>query len=327
MKLQLLVPQWKEDQNVIKNLLNSIETQQGVDLNEVGVIIMNDGSDVIIPDSFFERYSFKIDYYLSEHKGVSQIRNQCLTAATADYVMFCDADDMFLNNCGIYLIFQNIAKGEFDVLVSTFSEELYINDNFTYINHPNDATFVHGKIYRRQYLFDNKIFWKNDLTIHEDSYFNYLGRACAKEDRIRYCNDVFYLWKYRANSVCREDKKYILKTLGKMVDSTESLAEELLRRGFAHKAAYICFNFIYNTYYDMNKDEWNAEENRGFLEIFMKKFIKFYQKYNGVAELLGEDEKKKILGDIKLKKVNQGVMFERFTYDQWVKSFKNYKEV
>ena len=66
---------------------------------------MNDGSDVIIPDSFFEKYSFKIDYYLSEHKGVSQIRNQCLAAATADYVMFCDADDMFLNNCGLYLIF------------------------------------------------------------------------------------------------------------------------------------------------------------------------------------------------------------------------------
>jgi len=33
------------------------------------------------------------------------MRNQCLTAAQADYVMFCDADDMFLNNCGIYLIF------------------------------------------------------------------------------------------------------------------------------------------------------------------------------------------------------------------------------
>ena len=46
MKLQLLVPQWKEDQEIIKNLLNSIEIQQGVDLNEVGVIIINDGSDV-----------------------------------------------------------------------------------------------------------------------------------------------------------------------------------------------------------------------------------------------------------------------------------------
>ena len=32
MKLQILVPQYKEDFSVIKNLLNSIEIQQDVDL-------------------------------------------------------------------------------------------------------------------------------------------------------------------------------------------------------------------------------------------------------------------------------------------------------
>lgn len=65
----------------------------------------------------------------------------------------------------------------------------------------------------------------------------------------------------------------------------------------------------------MNKEEWNKEENKEFLEILMRRFVKFYQKYNGVAELLSEDERKEILRDIKSKKVNQGVMFERFTYD------------
>ena len=215
-------------------------------------------------------------------------------------------------------------KGEFDVLVSTFSEEVYKDEDFVYVNHPNDATFVHGKIYRRQYLLDNKIFWNNKLTIHEDSYFNYLGRACAKEDRIRYCNDVFYLWKYRANSVCREDKKYILKTLGQMVDSTESLAEELLRRGQAHKAAYICFNFIYNTYYDMNKEEWRNEENKQYHDKFIKRFIKFYKKYSEVADLLKEEEKKNIICETKNRKTSQGIFYEEFTYKDWIKSFDNY---
>lgn len=66
---------------------------------------MNDGSDTILSDNFLNSYPFKIDYYLSEHRGVSAMRNQCLIAAEADYVMFCDADDMFMNICGIYLIF------------------------------------------------------------------------------------------------------------------------------------------------------------------------------------------------------------------------------
>ena len=48
MKLQLLVPQWNEDETVVKNLLNSIETQQGIDLKEIGVVIINDCSDYFI---------------------------------------------------------------------------------------------------------------------------------------------------------------------------------------------------------------------------------------------------------------------------------------
>ena len=47
MKLQILVPQYKETDEIIKPLLDSIEVQQNVDLkNEVGVIIVNDGTDV-----------------------------------------------------------------------------------------------------------------------------------------------------------------------------------------------------------------------------------------------------------------------------------------
>ena len=46
-KLQILIPQYNETDEVIKPLLDSIEIQQSVDLkNDVGVIIVNDGSDV-----------------------------------------------------------------------------------------------------------------------------------------------------------------------------------------------------------------------------------------------------------------------------------------
>ena len=42
-KLQILIPQYKEDESIIKPLLDSIEVQQNVDLaNDIGVIIVND---------------------------------------------------------------------------------------------------------------------------------------------------------------------------------------------------------------------------------------------------------------------------------------------
>ena len=57
MKLQILVPHYKETTEEIKPLLDSIAIQQNVDFNEVGVIICNDGTDVR-PE--IGKYPFKV---------------------------------------------------------------------------------------------------------------------------------------------------------------------------------------------------------------------------------------------------------------------------
>jgi glycosyltransferase involved in cell wall biosynthesis len=177
MYLQILVPQYKENEAIIKPLLDSIAIQQNIDFKkDIGVIITNDGSDVHLSQDFLNHYPFSIEYYFNEHKGVSATRNFCLDKATADYVMFCDADDMFFNICGIYIILQEIKEKHFDSFVSSFIEETRHPDTKEplYINHDIDSTFVHGKVHRREYLIDNNIRWNDNLTIHEDSYFNCL---------------------------------------------------------------------------------------------------------------------------------------------------------
>ena len=203
MKLQILVPQYKETEEIIKPLLDSIEIQQNVNLkDDIGVIIVNDGTEVLLSEDFLNKYTYKIEYYKNEHKGVSATRNACLDHATADYVMFCDADDMFYNACGLYIVFREIEGTGFDSLVSAFIEETRhpMTKEVLYINHDMDTTFVHGKIHRRQYLLDNNIRWNDNLTIHEDSYFNCLCQKLAKE--LKYSQTPFYLWKWRDDSVC-----------------------------------------------------------------------------------------------------------------------------
>ena len=127
MKLQILVPQYKETDDIIKPLLDSIALQQQVDFNEIGVIICNDGTDVHLSREFLDSYPFTIEYYLCEHKGVSATRNACLDHAIAEYVMFCDADDMFCNVCGIWMLLREMSIG-FDSLVSLFIEESRMPD-------------------------------------------------------------------------------------------------------------------------------------------------------------------------------------------------------
>lgn len=326
MKLQILVPQYKETEEVIKPLLDSIEVQQNVDLkNDVGVIIVNDGTDVHLSQEFFDRYSFPIEYHLNEHKGVSATRNACLDYATADYVMFCDADDMFYNACGLYIVFREIECGGFDSLVSAFIEET--RDPYThepmYINHEMDSTFVHGKVHRREFLLKKKIRWNDDLTIHEDSYFNCLCQRLAKE--LKHSMTSFYLWRWRDESVCRHDPKYILKTYNNMLDSNDALVQQFIKRKRKEDAMFFVVNMIYDAYFTMNKDEWLNQENKEYRHATELRFKKYWLKYKGLHNEIPQDVKTQIIMSIKNRMYAEGMVLETQTFAEWIKQVEAMK--
>ena len=319
MKLQILIPQYKETEDIIKPLLDSIEIQQNVDLaNDVGVIIVNDGTDVHLSKEFLEKYSYQIEYYLNEHKGVSATRNACLDHATADYVMFCDADDMFYNACGLYIIFREF-DGGFDSFASVFVEETRdpITKQPVYINHDMDSTFVHGKVHRRQFLIDNNIRWSDNLTIHEDSYFNCLCQRLAKQ--LKHCPSPFYLWRWRDASVCRHDPKYILKTYNNMLDSNTALIEQFLSRNRKEDAMFYATSMIYDAYFTMNKDEWLNQENREYRYATERRFKEYWLKYKQLHDETPLQLKNQVIMTLKNRMYMEGMVLETLTFNEWIK--------
>lgn len=320
MKLQILIPQYKETEAIIKPLLDSIEIQQHIDLkNEVGVIIVNDGTDVQLSKDFLNRYTYHIDYYLNEHKGVSATRNTCLDHATADYVMFCDADDMFYNACGLYIIFREINGGGFDSLVSAFIEESRMpgTNEPVYINHDMDSTFVHGKVHNRKFLLEQNIRWNDKLTIHEDSYFNCLCQKLARE--LKYSPTPFYLWKWRDDSVCRNDFKYILKTYNNMLDSNDALVDELMKRSKLQEAQFYVTSMIFDAYFTMNKQEWIDQENKEYRRETEKRFKTYYTKFKYLYDTIPQETKVQIIASIKNRMYGEGLLMESITFEDWIK--------
>lgn len=322
MKLQILIPQYKETENDMRNLLESIALQQNVDFNELGVIITNDGTDIRLSEDFINSFPYHIDYYLNEHKGVSATRNYCLDHATADYVMFCDADDMFYNMCGLYLIFQEINKeGGFDVFLSFFTEETRTPDGQPfYVDHRQDATFVHGKVYNREFLKLFNIRWKEEFTIHEDSYFNYLCQACSREGKMKLCQVPFYLWKWNDNSVSRHDSKYILKTFNCLLDSSSQLIKDLTSRGLMDNARQIATSIIYDSYFTLNKKEWLEQENQEYRDNVERRFKQFYLDFKTYYDSIDEQKKNQIIIQLKNQKYNEGMILESITFNDWIKS-------
>ena len=319
MKLQILIPQYKETDDIVKPLLDSIEIQQNVDLkNEVGVIICNDGSDTFLSDEMLSRYTFPVEYHKEPHRGVSATRNACLDYSKADYVMWCDADDMFYNACGLYIIFREFEHGGFDALFSSFIEESRTpeKNEVVYITHVQDSTFVHGKFYRRQYLIDEKIRWNDSLTIHEDSYFNFLAQHCAKE--LKFCPNPFYLWRWRDDSVCRHDPKYILKTYNNMLDSNTALVNELRLRGKKDDAMFCATNMIYDAYFTMNKDEWVNQENIEYRRATEKRFKKYYTDFKDLFDSIDEKVKAQIIMGVKNRMFTEGLLLESVTFKDWI---------
>lgn len=320
MKLQVLVPQYKETDEIIKPLLDSIALQQSVDFEEIGVIICNDGTDIHLSDELLTGYPFRIDYYKCEHGGVSATRNKCLDHATADYVMFCDADDMFVNSCGLYIVFREIEQGGFETLTSCFVEETRNPENkrqVVYINHDMDSTFVHGKIHNRNFLLDNNIRWNDALTIHEDSYFNCLCRALARE--VKYCPTPFYLWKWRDESVCRHDPKYILKTYNNMLDSNTALVKQFQRRRRENEAMFYATMMIYDAYFTMNKSEWLNQENQEYRAATEKRFKEYFTEFKPLLDAIPQQEKARIIMGVKNRMFSEGLLMESITFDDWIK--------
>ena len=318
MKLQFLIPQYDETDEVIKPLLDSIAIQQNVPMNEIGAIICNDGSDIYLTEDFLKSYPFEIKYYKEPHRGVSATRNACLDRATADYVMFCDADDMFCNVCGLWILFREM-KEKFDSLVSVFIEETHKSDDNTveYINHTMDSTFVHGKVHNREYLKKFNIRFKDSLIIHEDSYFNILCQSLSTN--IKYCVTPFYLWRWRDNSVCRHDPKYILKTYNNMIDSIEALVDELYKRGKEDKALMYSVMAIFDSYYIMNKPEWRDQENQEYRNNTEKHFSLFYENHKKEWTTIPINDKMMISNAVRSRYIQEGMLMEAVTIDDWLK--------
>lgn len=320
-KLDILIPMYNETSDVVKPLLDSIAIQQNINFKDIGVIICCDGGTAELTSKFIKQYLFEIKFYKEPHRGVSATRNACLDHSTADYVMFCDADDMFCNVCGLWILFREMDAG-FDSLVSAFVEETRRPDtkSVEYINHNMDSTFVHGKVHRRKYLVDNKIRFNDNLTIHEDSYFNILCQNLSPN--VKYCQTPFYLWKWRDESVCRHDPKYILKTYNNMLDSNDALIDEFLKRGMPDKAAFYTLLMIFDAYYTMNKPAWIDQENQEYRKKTEQRFSIWFKKHEDVWLNTPASDKMIISNQIRSRSVMEGMQMEAITIDAWLKHVK-----
>jgi glycosyltransferase involved in cell wall biosynthesis len=322
-KIQFLVPQYKENEETISFLLDSIEMQIYIDKKDVGVIICSDGGEYILDQKFLDKYSYDIDYVICEHRGVSATRNSALILSDSEYVMFCDADDGFVSSIGVFSLVRSL---DLNPQSEMLSSKFFIEDNvdgiplFTFGDHNN--TFVHGKVFRRDFLISHELFFDERLKIHEDSYFCNIINFFAKHKIFN--DNAFYCWRKNPNSVSNQEY-YFVKTMWRLLLTNNSLVNLMKSINIEKdKISETVIDVILQFYCELQNKEWYLEEHKEYLDrtygVLYWYILNNIDYYNAVSK----DKVKSTLMSVRKGKHYRSV--EWFTVDQFVKNIVSYKE-
>lgn len=327
MKLSICIPHYKEETSVVRDLLDSIQMQQNVDFNEIEAIIMNDGGDFAQVSKIKKKdYSFKLKIFETEHAGLSATRNKAFAHATGEYVTFCDADDMFYTVNALNLIFQIMERKPFQMLISSFIEELHLPDGkVAYYQHPIDVTFVHGKFYNRQFLIDNDIKFDPAVGRHQDSPFARLALMVCDKSKLVEVKVPFYLWRWFDTSLCRRDKELsVVNSEWSYIDGVNSSVNELLKRDMIKEASFTVAHLLYKLYFLLNSEQFLDPKNEEYRIKTETRFKQFYDKFIYLFDNVPQDARNKLIRQYKEDAANRyGVVLERFTFDNWIKHIES----
>jgi glycosyltransferase involved in cell wall biosynthesis len=289
----------------------------------MGVIICSDGGEYVLDENFLTKYSYDIQYSICEHRGVSATRNSALLLSDAEYVMFCDADDGFVSNIGVYSLVRSLDLNPTSEMLST---KIFIEDNVdgfpNFIIGDHNDTFVHGKIFRREFLISGDLYFDERLMIHEDSYFCNIVKFFAKNKS--YNNNAFYCWRKNPNSVSNQEY-YLVKTMWRLLLTNNSLVAMMKSINIeTENISHTVVDVIMQFYCELQNKEWYLEEHKEYLDrtygVLYWHIMNNIEYYNSISE----DKFKSILSEVRNGHHYKTV--EWFTVDQFIETIKSYKE-
>ena len=193
MKLSIIIPTYNCQKYIDKCLSSVVDSG-----NEI--IVINDGSTDETIDILKKYKNIKI--FNNENSGVSFSRNYGVKKATGEYIMFLDSDDYLLPNFNDILK-ENI-KEDIIYITDGISEPVtkdIILEHIVGIKSPCIAS-CWSKLYRRKYLIDNNITFKENLINGEDMLFNI--DCLINTKKIKIINDSIYMYRQNIFSATKK---------------------------------------------------------------------------------------------------------------------------
>ena len=257
MLLDLFITHWTEDWETGEKGLRMLSLQRLVDWKDVRVTIVHDGS-AKFPEVCFAGFPFKVHQVCLEHGGIAKARNWCIQHSDAEWIRWCDFDDMFANVHALRDMMHVLNNNEYDLIWHELLAEV---DGIVHIKRDRDPVFIHNKVFRRQFLLDHQIYFPEHLTWCEDSAMLALVEMEIDHERIGKIKATAPLYVYiaREGSLCnRPEIKF--KNLMSFFDRHCFVAEEFLKRGLIDQYRTMCVRVMADSYYTLKRAPGIAED-------------------------------------------------------------------
>ena len=308
--IDVIIPAYNAHDTIEKTLF-SIAYQENV--RDLNVYIINDASklDYSKEIKFFKKMLNIKEVKLDKNVGPGTARQVGIDQSISEYIVFIDSDDVLYSPFALKVLYESIERTNADVIISSFYEEL---EDGTIIEHIDDRTWLHGKIYRRDFLENNTIRFNNTYA-NEDNGFNQL--VFLHNSNIVNIDDYTYLWRYNKNSLTRMyNYKYSFEGLeGYLYNMTWALDIAIEDECDDYKIADLAFSTLIATYYYYI--EFKDNDNRDNLIKWVKRIYEISEEY----PLRTEEEKISIwvhhflysTENIEFKdKINPPILFDTF---------------
>lgn len=306
MDLDIIIPAYNA-KKTIKRLLYSIAIQRNA--SGFHVYLINDCSDYDYKEeiSFFKEYYNINELKLEKNSGPGLARQYGINHSKSKYITFMDADDYFYDPYALTSLYNDVINKECDLLVSKF---LYEKDNTRIVKEKN-LIWLHGKIYKREFLVKNNIHF-NNTSSNEDNGFNRL--IILNKPVISYLDRLTYVYSDYKESITRRDNR-LFKFTG-LEGYTYNMCwamEEMIKKNknidiVAETSAGVITAMYY--YYLELYDEYDVEKilkwtkrTKEIYDTYKDKYVKDYQ-----IKLFLEGKDK----EYELSNLNKRITFEEF---------------
>lgn len=289
------------------------------------MLVVNDGMDIELPEEFAGGWPWEIRQIWTEHAGISHARNFGLDHATADWIMFCDSDDAFWTTTSLQMFLKFCGREDKAMVTSGFYEEaLQPDGRMAVLRHDGkDYIFIHGKMFKRQWLVDNHVRFCDKLTLHEDSYFVAMANFLLSDNDKINLPEYLYLWQWNPKSVTRVGQcDFTLKTYNHLCIKNAALTDELLRRGMYMEAKGLVLRAVTDAYNNIQRKSWNTPETIEQCRRAESDIASFLKRYDYIFKSMLDKQIEKSIRGTRNWLIKRGEIDENGTYptfDEWIR--------